>query len=144
VAFVQLNSLSGFLAPSKWLAQHEVKLSDLGEVVFAQTHVRALTLLQQGKVDMAATYERVLQEAKDADPNFNPAVLARFEGLPNSLLVTRPGLSPERREQLLQSLTAIFTDESSQARDALENGAAMDGLVPASVDAVREVGKWLE
>lgn len=144
VAFVQLDSLSGFLAPSKWLAQREVKLTDLGEVVFAQTHVRALSLLRQGKVDMAATFERVLSDAQEEDPTFKPEVLARFEGLPNSLLVTRPGLSLERREQLLQSLTALFTDDASQARHALETGAAMDGLVPASVDAVREVGKWLE
>jgi NAD(P)H-flavin reductase/ABC-type phosphate/phosphonate transport system substrate-binding protein/polyferredoxin/ferredoxin len=144
VAFVQLDSLSGYLAPVEWLEQRGVKLTDLGEVVFAQTHVRALTLLQQGKVDLAATFERVLQETMDADPNFHPEVLARFEGLPNSLLVTRPGLSPERREQLLQTLTAMFKDGDSQTKHALESGAAMDGLVPASVDSVRDVGKWLE
>jgi CDP-4-dehydro-6-deoxyglucose reductase, E3 len=143
VAFVQLDSLSGYLAPAKWLNERGVKMTDLGEVVFAQTHVRALTLLQQGKVDLAATFERVLADAQEADPTFKPEVLARFEGLPNALLVTRPGLSPERRAQLLETLTSIFKDDS-QTRHALETGAAMDGLVPASVDSVRDVGRWLE
>ncbi|MFO0598416.1 MAG: PhnD/SsuA/transferrin family substrate-binding protein [Myxococcaceae bacterium] len=144
VAFVQLDSLSGFLAPSKWLSEHGVKLTDLGEVVFAGTHTRALTLLRQGKVDVAATFDRVLMEAQAEDPTFKPEILARFDGLPNSLLVTRPGLPPERRTQLLDSMLAIFKDDDSAARHALEKGAAMDGLVPASVDAVREVGRWLE
>lgn len=144
VAFVQLDSLSGYLAPARWLEQRGVKLTDLGEVVFAQTHTRALTLLQQEKVDVAATFDRVLQEATDSDPNFQPQVLTHFQGLPNALLVTRPGLSPERRQELVDVLTAVFADADSEAREALATGAAMDGLVPASVDAVRDVGPWLE
>lgn len=146
IAFVQLDSLSGYLAPAKWLEERHIKMADLGEVVFAQTHVRALALLKSGKVDMAATFERVLLEAQQEDPSFKPDILVRFEGLPNSLLVTRPGLTPERRAQLFDALTAVFKEgeESSATRQALENGAAMDGLVPASVDAVREVGRWLE
>ncbi|MFT3713953.1 MAG: PhnD/SsuA/transferrin family substrate-binding protein [Archangium sp.] len=144
VAFVQLDSLSGYLAPAKWFEERHIKMTDFGQVVFAQTHVRALSLLKQGKVDIAATFERVLMEEQAADPTFQPEILARFEGLPNSLLVTRPGLAPERRAALLDALMAVFKEEESQTRHALENGAAMDGLVPASVDAVREVGRYLE
>ena len=145
VAFVQPDSLSGYLAPVSWLSQKGVKMTDLGEVIFAQTHTRALTLLQSGRVDIAATFDRALIDAQKDDPSFKPEILARFDGLPNALLVTRPGLPLERREKLLQILMAVFDDaQRSQTREALENGAAMDGLVPASVDAVREVGKWLE
>ena len=114
-------------------------------MVFAQTHTRALALLQSGRVDIAATFEKVLAEAQAADPTFKPEILARFDGLPNALLVTRPGLPVERREKLFKVLTTVFEDSSrTQTREALETGAAMDGLVPASVDSVREVGKWLE
>lgn len=145
VAFVQMDSLSGYLAPVSWLGQHGVRMTDLGEVVFAQTHTRALSLLRSGRVDIAATFDRVLLEAQAEDPTFKPEILARFDGLPNALLVTRPGLPEERREKLLEVLTSVFKDEQrSQTKEALETGAAMDGLVPASVDAVREVGKWLE
>jgi ABC-type phosphate/phosphonate transport system substrate-binding protein len=94
-------------------------------------------------VDIAATFDRVLLEAQAEDPTFKPEILARFDGLPNALLVTRPGMPEERREKLLQVLTSVFKDDT-QTKQALESGAAMDGLVPASVDAVREVGKWLE
>lgn len=145
VAFVQMDSLSGYLAPVGWLGQHGVRMTDLGEVIFAQTHTRALALLRSGRVDIAATFDRVLMEAQAEDPTFKPEILARFDGLPNSLLVTRPGLPVARREQLLQVLSSVFVDgQRMQTKEALETGAAMDGLVPASVDAVREVGKWLE
>jgi ABC-type phosphate/phosphonate transport system substrate-binding protein len=145
MAFVQMDSLSGYLAPASWLGQRGVRMTDLGEVIFAQTHTRALSLLRSGRVDVAATFDRVLMEAQAEDPTFKPEILARFDGLPNALLVTRPGMPLERREHLLQVLSSVFDDaERSQAREALETGAAMDGLVPASVDAVREVGKWLE
>jgi CDP-4-dehydro-6-deoxyglucose reductase, E3 len=145
IAFVQMDSLSGYLAPAAWLGQHGVRMTDLGEVVFAQTHTRALTLLRSGRVDIAATFDRVLMEAQAEDPTFKPEILARFDGLPNVLLVTRPGLPVERREKLLEVLSSVFDDaQKSQTKEALETGAAMDGLVPASVDAVREVGKWLE
>ncbi len=145
IAFVQPDSLSGYLAPVAWLGQKGVRMTDLGEVIFAQTHTRALTLLQSGRVDIAATFDRALREAQAEDPTFKPEILARFEGLPNALLVTRPGLPLERREQLLKILSSVFQDtQRSQTKEALETGAAMDGLVPASVDSVREVGKWLE
>lgn len=145
VAFVQPDSLSGYLAPVAWLGQKGVRMTDLGEVIFAQTHTRALTLLRSGRVDIAATFDRVLMDAQAEDPTFKPEILARFDGLPNALLVTRPGLPLERREQLLKVLSSVFDDaQRSQTKQALETGAAMDGLVPASVDAVREVGKWLE
>ncbi|MDP3157453.1 MAG: PhnD/SsuA/transferrin family substrate-binding protein [Archangium sp.] len=145
IAFVQVDSLSGYLAPVAWLGQHGVRMTDMGEVIFASTHTRALSLLRSGRVDIAATFDRVLLEAQEEDPTFKPEILARFDGLPNALLVTRPGLPLERREQLLEVLNSVFVDGSqSQTKEALETGAAMDGLVPASVDAVREVGKWLE
>lgn len=139
VAFVQPDSLSGYLAPMRWLEEHGVKPSDLGEQVFAGTHLKALSLLEGGRVDVAAVYDSAISDGSGAW-----VVLARFDGLPNSLLVSRPGLSEAKRTALLESLGRIWSEPRHAAvRESLAAGAAMHGLVPASVDGVHDVGRWI-
>ncbi|MBX7096976.1 MAG: PhnD/SsuA/transferrin family substrate-binding protein [Myxococcaceae bacterium] len=142
VAFVQPDSLSGYLAPVQWLKTRGVRLSDLGEVIFSGTHARALSLLQSGRVDVAATFDSVVR----ASPGGTELVeLARFENLPNTLLVTRPGMPEAERQRLLEALLRIWADDGLlSVRRALADGAAMDALVPASVDGVQSVGDYLE
>ena len=38
----------------------------------------------------------------------------------------------------------LFAGSGALGIEALSRGAAMDGLVPASVDALYGVGRWLE
>jgi NAD(P)H-flavin reductase/ABC-type phosphate/phosphonate transport system substrate-binding protein/polyferredoxin/ferredoxin len=145
VAFVAVDSLSGYIAPVQWLARKGVRLSDLGEVVFAGNHSQALSLLGSGRVDIAATFDSALEDYETKNPNAHLTVLTRFADLPNAMLVARGSMSEEEASRLVEALQAVWTNpELSQTRDALRDGAAMDGLVPASVDALYDVGKWFE
>ncbi len=141
VAFVQPDSLSGYLAPVQWLKTRGVRLSDLGEVIFSGTHARSLSLLQSQRVDIAATFDSTIAALPERD---ELQILARFEDLPNTLLISRPGLEVEQQKQILEALQKIWTsNEYSEEREALAKGAAIDGLVPASVDGVQSVEHWL-
>ncbi len=72
-------------------------------------------------------------------------VLARFDELPNSMLVVRASMTEEERRTLLEALGDVWTDATlSEVKGALEAGAAIDGLEPATVEALRSVGKWLD
>ena len=116
VAFVQADSLSGYLAPVWWLERNGVRQSDLGEVVFAGNHANALVLLGQGRVDAAATFDGALDDFKRKNPETKLEVLKRFNRLPNAVLVTRASMSDAEGEKLLSTLGTVFTDPSLASR----------------------------
>lgn len=145
VAFVEPDSLSGYIAPEQWMVRKGLHLADLGEVMFAGNHSQALQLLTSGRADIAATFDSALAEYKTRDPSLQLVELARFENLPNAMLVTRASMSDEECENLVRALQRVWEEpELEHARVALEEGAAMDGLVPATVDALRGVGDWFD
>lgn len=145
VAFVQTDSLSGYIAPAQWFAQNGVRLSELGEVLFAGNHSAALGLLDSGRVDVAATFDSVFADYAARNPGHRLTVLARFDALPNAMLVGRPSMTEDEAAQLFRALGDVWIEpDLSAAREALSRGAAMDGLVVAPVDALHGVGKWLE
>src|SRR6202142_2406017 len=115
----------------------------LGGVMFAGNHSQALQLLASGRADVAATFDSALEDFKAKDPSMQLVELARFEKLPNAMLVTRASMSDEDGEKLVAALQRVWTEpELLHARAALEEGAAMDGLVPATVETLRDVGEW--
>ena len=145
VAFVQTDSLSGYIAPAQWFKQQGVRLSELGEVVFAGNHSAALGLLDSGRVDVAATFDSVFSDYQSRNPASALVVLARFEDLPNAMLVARPSMTEDEAALLFRALRDVWIEpDLSATREALSRGAAMDGIVPASVDALHGVGRWLE
>lgn len=83
-------------------------------------------------------------EGQAEDPKSKPEIPARFDGLLNSLLITRPDLAVERREKLLQVLSTVCDDtQKSQTKQALETDAAIiDSFGFGRFGAGS--GKWLE
>jgi phosphate/phosphite/phosphonate ABC transporter binding protein len=144
VALGQMDSLSGYLAPVWWLQRQGVQLTDLGEVVFASNHSQAVTLLASGRVDVAATFEMAMKEYREKNPDTKFQVLKRFNKLPNAVLVTRASMSEADGEKLLRALQAVWSDGTfDHARQALAEGAAMDGLAKADASALSSVDSWL-
>ncbi len=145
IALGQTDSLSGYLAPVWWLGRQGVQLQDLGEVVFVTNHSSGLALLGSGRVDVAATFESALKAYWEKNPEEKFQVLKRFNKLPNAVLVTRASMSDAEGQALLAGVLSIWRDASfDHARDALSEGAAMDGLVPATEEAVSSVDSWLQ
>jgi phosphate/phosphite/phosphonate ABC transporter binding protein len=145
VAFVEPDSLSGYIAPEQWLSRKGLHLADLGEVIFAGNHTNALQLLASGRADVAATFDSALEDFRSRDPSLKLVELARFEQLPNAMLVTRASMSDEEGQKLVESLQRVWDEpQLEHARTALAEGAAMDGLVPATVDVLHGVGDWFE
>jgi CDP-4-dehydro-6-deoxyglucose reductase, E3 len=145
IALGQMDSLSGYLAPVWWLQRQGVQLQDLGEVVFATNHAHAIRLLASGRVDVAATFETAMKEYREKNPDTKFQVLKRFNKLPNAVLITRASMSEEQGAALLRALQAVWSDPLfDHARQALAEGAAMDGLVPADGSALESVDSWLQ
>jgi len=103
VALVQTDSLSGYTAPAKWLKDHGVRLSELGEVVFAGNHSAALALLDSGRVDIAATFDSAFNDYQAKHPASTLTVLTRFEALPNAMLVARASMDEAESDRLVAS-----------------------------------------
>lgn len=132
VAFVSLDSLSGYGAPVALLAQHDVSLRALGSVVMAGNHERALALLAANRVDVAATFDSAFQQYQQAHPESPLRELAGVGDLPNDVLIVATQQAPARSKALLQTLRALFKDEhANELRDRLEQ-AGISNIVPTS------------
>jgi ABC-type phosphate/phosphonate transport system substrate-binding protein len=139
VGFTSLDSLSGWVAPIRNLAEHGVDPSDLGEVMLAGNHSAALAALAKGRVDAAATYDEALRNFSAEHPDARLRVLGTIQGLPNEFVVARSGLSVALGEALvhLEADTAALP-----VRAALERVSG-GGFAPVSSSSLAAADAWL-
>lgn len=120
-ALVSRNSASGYLFPRVCLKRHELdpdKVLKKNKVVFAKDHDRAMKLLLENKVDVAATYDWAVTEASGRLRN-GIRVIAWSEPLPHSLLVGSAKLSDDEAE-LIQFAFLSLSREKAEDVHAIE------------------------
>jgi phosphate/phosphite/phosphonate ABC transporter binding protein len=143
VAFTSLDSLSGWVAPVRSLAEHGVGLSDLGETMLAGNHSAALAALASGRVDAAATYDEALRNFSAEHPDARLRVLATISGLPNEFVVARAGLSPEVSAALGATLIRIESDATALAVRAGLERVSGGCFAPVSSSSLAAADNWL-
>lgn len=120
-ALVSRNSASGYLFPRVCLKRHGLdpdKVLKKDKVVFAKDHDRAMKLLLENKVDVAATYDWAITEASGRLRN-GLRVIAWSEPLPHSLLVGSAKLSEDEAE-LIQFAFLSLSREKAEDVHAIE------------------------
>jgi NAD(P)H-flavin reductase/ABC-type phosphate/phosphonate transport system substrate-binding protein/polyferredoxin/ferredoxin len=144
VAFVTLDSLSGYWAPWTLLNQHGVTLGSLSGSVVAGDHSEALKLLRAKRVDVAVTFDEALEAQRARFPGETLRVLGSISGLPNDVLLVSRSLAHNQREALLRQLKGLFTDpEAAEIRAHLADAAGVTGLAPASAADLQVVERWM-
>jgi phosphate/phosphite/phosphonate ABC transporter binding protein len=143
VGFTSLDSLSGWIAPVRTLAEKGIDLSDLGEVVLAGNHSAALAALASGRVDAAATYDEALRRFSAEHPDARLRVLATIQGLPNEFVVARSGISSDLATALGGALLALESDAAAlPVRAGLERVSG-GGFAPVSSSSLAAADGWL-
>jgi phosphonate transport system substrate-binding protein len=123
-ALVSRNSASGYLFPRVCLKRHKLdpdKILAKEKVIFAQNHDRALKLLLEDKVEVAATYDWAITE-NNGRLRKGIRVVAWSEPLPHSLVVGSPQLSVDEAELIRHSFLSL-SREKAEATGAI---AAME------------------
>lgn len=108
-ALVSKHSATGYHYPRAYFKKLGYKLETVlsdDKVVFAGDHDRALSLLLEKKVDVAATYDwAVTYPNGRLRPDIH--VVAWSEPLPHSLMVARAGFSPVHIQALREAFLAL-------------------------------------
>lgn len=120
-ALVSRNSASGYLFPRVCLKRHGLdpdKVLSKEKVVFAKDHDRAMKLLLENKVDVAATYDWAITEASGRLRS-GLRVIAWSEPLPHSLLVGSAKLTVDEAE-LIQFAFLSLSREKAEDVHAIE------------------------
>lgn len=120
IAFVDRYSSTGYLLPSKLLADAKVSVVP----VFAGTHEAALAQLKAGRVDAAATYG----DGVKGDPEL--VVLGKTPELPNEPLFFREKLDAQKRQKLVDAFQAVA--KSAEGKAVLGGIAHIEGFEPAT------------
>lgn len=120
IAFVDRYSSTGYLLPSKFLADAHVTVTPL----FTGSHAAALAALKEGRADAAATYG----DSVKGDGELT--VLGKTPALPNEPLFFRAGLSPEKRQKLIEAFQRVAA--SSEGKRALAGIAHIEGFEPVT------------
>ncbi len=120
VAFVDRYSSTGYLLPSKLLADAKVSVTPL----FTGSHAAALAALKEGRADAAATYE----DSVKGDPELT--VLGKTPELPNEPLFFRAGLPAGKRQKLMDAFLNVAA--TSEGKQALAGIAHVEGFEPAT------------
>ncbi|MFM2417158.1 MAG: hypothetical protein RL385_1881 [Pseudomonadota bacterium] len=144
VAFVDLDSLSGYWAPWSLLQQHGITMGALGGSVVAGDHSQALRLLAAGKVDVAVSFDAALASHRARTPTPELRVLGSVDHLPNDVLLVSSALSPSERDALVSALTGVFHDpHATEVQAHLRASAHISGLVPAGPEVLTRVSEWM-
>lgn len=120
VAFVDRYSSTGYLLPSKLLADAKVSVTPL----FAGSHAAALAALKEGRADAAATYE----DSVKGDAELT--VLGKTPELPNEPLFFRAGLPADKRQKLMDAFLSVAA--TSEGKLALAGIAHVEGFEPVT------------
>ncbi|MCC6811454.1 MAG: PhnD/SsuA/transferrin family substrate-binding protein [Deltaproteobacteria bacterium] len=124
LAVTSFDSVSGCLAPMALLREHGVTAMDLGEVLFAGSHGKALALLAAVRVDVAATFDGALERFRTKNPTIDLVTIATYDGLLTDIVLVRGGLDAVRRRALEATLFRLPDDPSDEAARARSDLAA--------------------
>jgi len=120
IAFVHRYSSTGYLLPSKLIADAKVSVTP----VFTGSHEAALAALKEGRVDAAATYEDSVKEDSTL------VVLGKTPALPNEPLFFRAGLAPEKKQKLMEAFQSVAA--SADGKRVLAGIAHTEGFEPVT------------
>jgi len=99
LAYVDVGSTSGYLAPSTYIMDAGI---ELGEMFYAGTHNAAIAAVQNGTVDAACTadiiYVTALEEGVIAEGEFD--IVWTSGPLPGSPIVMQQSLDPELQDEI--------------------------------------------
>jgi len=144
LAVTGLDSLSGYLAPMAVLRWEGIRPTDLGEIVMAGNHSRALALLHSGRVDVAATFDGAVALFKQRFPHVELRTLGSFRDLPTDMVLVNASLSPTRRYSLVSALKRISTEPSAaDVRGDLAHGA-ITGFAEGRESDFVGMERWIE
>lgn len=153
IAFADPFSASGYLYPLKFLKDRNIKP---GSTSFAGSHVKAMEMVYDGKVDAAATYHtrpsaaglerdaRAEILAKHPDAMAKLKVVALTDEIPNGPVAMRRELPAEVKAKLVGALVEFA--RTPAGRQALINLYNVTGLTlanDADYDGVQQVIKAL-
>ncbi|HPQ80615.1 MAG TPA: phosphate/phosphite/phosphonate ABC transporter substrate-binding protein [bacterium] len=151
IAFADPFSASGYLYPLKFLKDRNIKP---GSTSFAGSHVKAMEMVYDGKVDAAATFhtrpsvagvERDARSeilAKHPDAMAKLKIVALTDEIPNGPVALRRGLPAEIKSKLVGSLMEFArTPGGRQALIDLYNITGLTIANDADYDGVQKVIK---
>jgi phosphate/phosphite/phosphonate ABC transporter binding protein len=107
IAWVDRDSSSGYVFPRLLLKRlgHDAE-SFFGEHVFAGSHHRAVEMLIEGRVDVAAVWD-ALWKSTEIDRAQRLRVLGRSPSIPPDALVVRTGLDAAVRQRVVDALLGV-------------------------------------
>lgn len=115
IALTSFDSVSGCLAPMALLREHGISAMDMGEILFAGSHAKALALLAAGRVDVAATFDSAIERFAAKNPDKEIVTIETYDGLLTDIVLARAGMPDEERERLMITLLGLPTEASEEA-----------------------------
>lgn len=153
IAFVDMNSTSGYLYPQVYLKKNKIADTDFKQIIFSGSHSASVAQLEAGEVDVAAVFtddEKGLSGAWDRfgkDKKIKYKTLWVSEPIPNDPFVVRAEFYdkyPKFTHELMYVLIELQTDEANRKQTSEVMGTGE--LMPATsrqYDPVREMAKTL-
>lgn len=152
VAFVDPESMSGYLMPLKTLKDRKIEPK---EIVLALKHDAVVSMIYQRQVDAGATYygppqEGNLEDARRLLKNQYPdieekvKVVELSDPIPNDPIVFRKDLPEEIKEKIVNALLQfVASSEGQKAVDSMFGATNFKKATDADYETVREMVKTL-
>lgn len=144
VAFVEPGSTSGYLFPAALLKENGIDLEKDIEYLYAGGHDKALQLLLNGDVDVAATFADARSRYKDEFPDAldTTRVLTYTEDIPGVSVTVSSKMDKDLVKKLQDAMIKIAADEKGKA--LLQNLFDIHGFAETDIDDYEIIRKTAE